>query len=402
MKYIKIAILVILVLIIVITASIIYLIKKTSGEIDYEAYKYGDVEKVTSEATFYKINNTINKYFEYVFEKNTQAIEAMTTSDVKNIIDIFAQYNTEAKFDVKTIYSIDKVYYATGFIYGRIAENEYYLIINLDYDNKTFSIVHSNKQEYENAINNIVDEKYRQDIEIPKNKYNEIVNKNITDFEILTVYFEDYKYKALNNPEIAFNLLDAEYKEKKFNNDIDLYKEYVEKNTDRFKDANIVKHGITKDGQYRQYICIDNYGNYYEFNEVGIKEYTVILDNYTLESDEFINKYNKLSDKEKAISNVDKVMKLINEKNYTELYGHLSEGFKNNYFPTQETFEKYIQNNFFDNNITGTITVKNEGKIFMITVPYKEGLSSAAEQRKKTFIVRLGEGTDFELSFNVD
>lgn len=402
MKYIKIAILVILVLIIVITASIIYLIKKTSGEIDYEAYKYGDVEKVTSEATFYKINNTINKYFEYVFEKNTQAIEAMTTSDVKNIIDIFAQYNTEAKFDVKTIYSIDKVYYATGFIYGRIAENEYYLIINLDYDNKTFSIVHSNKQEYENAINNIVDEKYRQDIEIPKNKYNEIVNKNITDFEILTVYFEDYKYKALNNPEIAFNLLDSEYKEKKFNNDIDLYKEYVEKNKDRFKDANIVKHGITKDGQYRQYICIDNYGNYYEFNEVGIKEYTVILDNYTLESDEFINKYNKLSDKEKAISNVDKVMKLINEKNYTELYGHLSEGFKNNYFSTQETFEKYIQNNFFDNNITGTITVKNEGKIFMITVPYKEGLSSAAEQRKKTFIVRLGEGTDFELSFNVD
>lgn len=402
MKYIRIAILVILVLMIVITASIIYLIKKTSGEIDYEAYKYGDVEKVTSEATFYKINNTINKYFEYVFEKNTQAIEAMTTSDVKNITDIFAQYNTEAKFDVKTIYSIDKVYYATGFIYGRIAENEYYLIINLDYDNKTFSIVHSNKQEYENAINNIVDEKYRQDIEIPKNKYNEIVNKNITDFEILTVYFEDYKYKALNNPEIAFNLLDAEYKEKKFNNDIDLYKEYVEKNTDRFKDANIVKHGITKDGQYRQYICIDNYGNYYEFNEVGIKEYTVILDNYTLESDEFINKYNKLSDKEKAISNVDKVMKLINEKNYTELYGHLSEGFKNNYFPTQETFEKYIQNNFFDNNITGTITVKNEGKIFMITVPYKEGLSSAAEQRKKTFIVRLGEGTDFELSFNVD
>lgn len=402
MKYIKIAILVILVLIIVITASIIYLIKKTSGEIDYEAYKYGDVEKVTSEATFYKINNTINKYFEYVFEKNTQAIEAMTTSDVKNIIDIFAQYNTEAKFDVKTIYSIDKVYYATGFIYGRIAENEYYLIINLDYDNKTFSIVHSNKQEYENAINNIVDEKYRKDIEIPKNKYNEIVNKNITDFEILTVYFEDYKYKALNNPEIAFNLLDSEYKEKKFNNDIDLYKEYVEKNKDRFKDANIVKHGITKDGQYRQYICIDNYGNYYEFNEVGIKEYTVILDNYTLESDEFINKYNKLSDKEKAISNVDKVMKLINEKNYTELYGHLSEGFKNNYFSTQETFEKYIQNNFFDNNITGTITVKNEGKIFMITVPYKEGLSSAAEQRKKTFIVRLGEGTDFELSFNVD
>lgn len=402
MKANKILISIILILLLIIVLIIAILLLNNSKvkiqEDNPQTVAFEETEKIENKSLFYNIDGNIKKYIKYAYENNKNAMDAINPDSKVQIGNKSNYYSIE-------MYALDKISNITVFAYGvtrDTTEEDYYIVINLDYSNNTFCINSSNKQEYENAINNIVDEKYKKNIEIQKNEYNEIINKNISDFEILTIYFEDYKYKAVNNSEIAFNLLDSEYRQKKFNNDINLYKEYVQKNIDRFKDANIVKHGITKEGQFGKYICIDNYNNYYEFYETGIGKYTVILDNYTLESDDFINKYNKLSDKEKAISNVDKVIKLINEKNYTQLYGYLSEGFKNNYFPTQADFEKYIQSNFFDNNMTGTITVKSEGDIFIITVPYKEGLSSAAEQRTKTFIIKLGIGTDFELSFNVN
>jgi hypothetical protein len=37
----------------------------------------------------------------------------------------------------------------------------------------------------------------------------------------------------------------------------------------------------------------------------------------------------------------------------------------------------------------------------MLSVPYKESLSSAADEKTKTFIMKLNEGTNFEISFEV-
>lgn len=234
-----------------------------------------------------------------------------------------------------------------------------------------------------------------------QNNYNEIANSNITDFEVLRKYFEDYKYKAINNPELAFNLLNKDYREKKFNDNINLYKEYIQKNMDRFQDANIIKHGVINEGNAKKYIFIDNYNNYYELEEVGNYEYTIILDNYTLETNELRQKYSKLSDQEKAISNIDKVMKLINTKDYAIVYQYLNQSFKETKFPTMEAFAKYMQETFFDNNIVGNIGIKKEENVYILSVPYKESLSAAAEEREKVFLMRIKEGTDFELSFEM-
>lgn len=230
---------------------------------------------------------------------------------------------------------------------------------------------------------------------------NEVVESNITDFEMLKLYFEDYKYKAINNPEEAFTLLNMEYREKKFNNDVNLYKEYIQKNMDRFQDANIVKHGITSSGNLKKYVFIDNYNNYYELEEIGNYEYTIILDNYTIETAELKEKYSKLSNEEKAISNIDKIMKLINTKEYNAVYQYLNQSFKNTNFPTIEAFTTYMQKTFFEDNVVGNIKIRNEENIYILEVPYKEGLSAAAEERIKTFIMRLGTGTNFELSFEM-
>lgn len=230
---------------------------------------------------------------------------------------------------------------------------------------------------------------------------NEEVESNITDFEMLKIYFEDYKNKAINSTEVAFNLLNIEYKEKKFNNDINLYKEYIQKNMDRFKDANIAKYSVINDGKTRKYAFVDNYNNYYELQELENYEYTIILDNYTLETKELKEKYNTLSNEEKAISNIDKVMELINTKDYSTVYQYLNQNFKKNNFPTIEAFVKYMQQTFFDNNIVGKIKIRDEENVYILSVPYKESLSTAAEQKEKIFLIRLKEGTDFELSFEV-
>lgn len=234
-----------------------------------------------------------------------------------------------------------------------------------------------------------------------ENNNNEVANYNITDFEVLRKYFEDYKYKATNNPELAFNLLNQEYRERKFNNDISRYKEYVQKNMDRFKDANIIKHGVITEGKTKKYIFIDNYNNYYELDEIGNYEYTIILDNYTLETDELKQKYSKLSNEEKAISNIDKIMKLINTKDYVTVYQYLNKSFKETNFSNVELFEKYMQETFFDNNIVGKIRIRKEENVYILSVPYKESLSATAEEREKIFLIRLKEGTDFELSFEM-
>lgn len=136
--------------------------------------------------------------------------------------------------------------------------------------------------------------------------------------------------------------------------------------------------------------------------KIGINKYTVILDNYTLQTDEMSKAYNKLSSQEKAISNIDKVMKLINEKSYSTVYNYLNSEFKNTYFPTLDRFTNYIKQNFFDNNIIGQMTVGNQGDNYIVTVPYKESLSSASEEKEIIFLVRLKEGTNFELAINMN
>lgn len=362
---------------------------------------FTDVEQIYNKTLFFTINNNINKYYQYLQQNNKEAVLAISS---KNPVTLKNANNTN--FISKEMYVLDKISNITVYVYGvarkEEIEDEYYLIINIDYTNNTFDIINSSKEEFENAKNNKINSEYKQDTSIKENTYNKFEGKNITDLEVLQYYFEDYKYKALYKVEEAFELIESKYREKRFNNDITKYKEYIQNNINRFKDANLLKYQISKNGQYVTYTAMDNYNNYYKITETAINKYNIILDNYTIENEELVNQYNKLSDQEKVSSNIDKVMKLINSKSYTELYGYLNEDFKNRYFKTQQDFEKYITSKFFDNNIVGGRSIENEGNIYIIKVPYKESLSTAAEEGEITFNMKLKEGTDFELSFNMD
>ena len=405
MTKIIIAIMVVIILIIIITIVLLNLnntlIEKEQKEADNpETVAFIDIEELTNKNLFFQIQYNINEYYQYLQEKNEEAIKSISK---ENIVTLKNQNNYN--FKAMSMYVLDKISNITVYVEGVTLkegiEDIYYLIVNIDYSNNTFEIINSSKEEFENAKNSKILSKYKQDIIITKNQYNRIQEINITDFEILQYYFEDYKYKALYKTQEAFEIIDNEYRQKKFGNSFETYKQYINDNINRLKDANIVKHGITRNGQYCTYIAYDNYNNYYKIIETDINKYTIILDNYTIETNEFLGEYNKLSAKEKVHTNIDKIIKLINEKNYTELYQSLNNNFKNTYFKTQVEFESYVKNKFFDNNLVGAIEIEEEGEVYIVKVPYKESLSTAADVGKITINMKLGEGTKFEISFNM-
>lgn len=400
-----IAIMVIVILIIIISVVILNLnktiVEKEQKEADNpETLAFTDIEKIDNKNLFFMLEYNINQYYQYIKNQNNEAINAISR---ENVVEL--KHQDSYNFKANSMYALDKIsnltIYVEGFTINQGLEDLYYLVVNIDYLNNTFSVTNSNKEEFESAKNNIISSKYKEDIVIKGNKYNIIQEKNMTDFEMLKYYFEDYKYKALYKQQEAFALIDSEYKQKKFGNSFEKYKEYISDNINRLRDANIVKHGITKNGQYGTYIAYDNYNNYYKIIETGINEYTIILDNYTIEDNELIEQYNKLSAKEKVHTNIDKIIKLINEKSYSELYKYLNSNFKNTYFKTEQDFEKYMKRKFFDNNIVGAIQLNEEGNVYVIKVPYKESLSSSAEQGEITINMKIKEGTQFEFSFNM-
>lgn len=360
---------------------------------------FEDTEELNNKNLYFQIVKNIEKYMTYITLNNQVAVSAISPNGAVQLNQNVG-YNT---FLAKKMYSIDKIDNITVFVNG-IARNykteeDYYLVVNIDYRNNTFEVIASSKEEFENAVNNSVQEKYKKDIFVESNQYNSFQQEIVSDFEILKIYFEDYKFKALYQPEEAFSFIDPEYKKAKFNNEIEAFQQYIQNNVNRFQDANIVKHGVTQENEYTKYVFVDNYNNYYELKETGINQYTIILDNYTLESDEQTKTYNRLTDEQKALSNMDKIMKLINQKDYSTVYGYLNEDFKNTNFPTLEGFTKYMQETFFDNNIVGSIGIKKEGNIYLLSVPYKESLSRAAEDMEKTFVMKLTDGLNFEISF---
>ena len=147
----------------------------------------------------------------------------------------------------------------------------------------------------------------------------------------------------------------------------------------------------------------DNNNNYYIIKEKGIMDFSMLLDNYTINSEEFNEKYNSSSDKIKITTNVDKLFKMLNNKEYKDIYdNYLNSEFKNNYFSNYTDFEKFINERFFDYNYVGNITSENKGTFYLVNVNYKEGLSSAGELRNINLIMKLNDNADFEISFEME
>lgn len=112
---------------------------------------------------------------------------------------------------------------------------------------------------------------------------NEISFLNVTNEDIVRKYFNDYKNNMINNKEYAYNLLNKDYREKRFGT-YDKYVEYLNNNIgDSIYSADIVKYNVNGIGGKKVYGCEDSSGYKYIFKENSIMNYEVYLDDYTVE-----------------------------------------------------------------------------------------------------------------------
>ncbi len=235
---------------------------------------------------------------------------------------------------------------------------------------------------------------------IAKNDFNIFSIKGVREEDLLNQFLQAYLYEALNHVEEAFSLLNEEYRNAKFGN-VSEYAEYVNNKREEMRNAELKKYASNDREEYKEYICVDQYNNYYIFYVKENMEYSVILDTYTIDLPEFLEKYNKAEDEQKVGYNIEKFVSAINEEDYKYAYNVLDESFKQKNMPTQADFEKFVKDNFYANNTVEHNDVEKQGNLFVYTITLKNA-NNESEQKELTVIMKLEEETDFVMSFSIN
>lgn len=302
-----------------------------------------------------------------------------------------------------------------------------YFIVNLDLSSNAFSIIPIDKGEYDRKISEPVKANDNQEDTVEKNDNNLIPQKYYEEADIIDIYLQDYIELALFNPEMAYQTINEDYRIKKFETyqeyeeyiaekreeletmcksirkqytDFETYQEYEEYYRQVSK-TDIKQYKVEEINGKKRYICIAGNDRYYIFDINSIMDYTVILDTYTVDLPEFTEQYNSANDSEKAGLNLQKVVDALNDKDYKYVYNKLDETFKENNFPDLDKFKQYVEDNLYTSIEAEFSDYKNSGNIHMYDVSFKNKKDQNDTPITKTFIIKLLDGTDFTMSFNV-
>ncbi len=388
-------------------------------EADYTRTIEEDLEKVKDYNSYYSIINTMATYYAYVTNGNGTALSSVIDSEYmsKNSItkdniaekmgeQIDEQLKNNENFEVKVqkMYVKDNYEYPTYCVHGKIyyydandqmRYNDCYIIVYTDSENITYSIEPITETEYKSIEQNKTELANKK---IEQNQYNKMLYINVSEETAASSLLYDFKLKAETDVESAYNLIDKEYREKRFGN-IDEFKKYIENSS--IKNAMQNKYQRTVKDDYTEYVCIDQNNNYYIFKENGILDYTVILDTYTLDLPEVVSNYNSSTEEEKITINIQKVFQALNSGDYKYVYGKLDDTFKSTNFKTEADFEKYVKENLYKNNKIAYRTKNKTGDVYIYSLIISDGNGVNEKDINKDIIMQLKEGTDFVMSFNI-
>ena len=232
--------------------------------------------------------------------------------------------------------------------------------------------------------------------------YNEYEYASVTTEDLVKMYFNKYLSNVANDVEKAYNMLDDEYRQKRFKN-LEGYKQFISENRDAILSTRL-KSYIQKDNlgntEYTEFICTDQNDNFYTIRETAIMQIKFILDDHTLETEEFLEKYNSTEEEGKVALNIQRFVDALNTKDYEYAYNCLSDGFKDNYFKNIEDFKKYVNEKLYDNISLHYLSYSSDNGLHRYTVVMAHS-GDQVETIQKTIIMKLNEGTNFEMSFNI-
>lgn len=431
-KKMMIALIICVVLIIIIAISLILLqingkgnnsSKEDTTKFEGDSYVY-EAQKVTDANIFYSVSYCIEKYYSNMYI-NYETYDEEMINDIKdnlfytldeqykkekeiteeNILDKIQFLDTQVQFTATKMNSIVGEQFSNYAVEGILTNpesNEYigqrYFNVIVNNTNNTYAII---PIEEENINITQINLSLDNLTVIEKNDKNQFVITPVNYGMLLRNYMSYYRNMAINYPEMAYELIDEEYRSSKFSSIQDFY-EYVDIHMEQLQNLMLDKYKITNFDDYVQYVVIDTTGKYYIIEEDGIMNFKILLDTYTLDSNEFIEKYNDADNQTKLGMNIEKIINAINDKDYQYVYNKLDNTFKNNNFGNLEEFQNFVNNQFFNNNelVSGEYSESGDLCIYEISIKNKE--NEADNNKNVTIIMQLQEGTDFKMSFSVE
>lgn len=435
-KIVSLIILVIIIIILILILLLNLLEKAPEYEInnENETIIQNDMQKVSDKQIFYSVSNCVQKFYDNKQMQDEENYGLMNDArrgilynlldktyisknkiTVENILDNIGYVNDKAEFIATEMYSVSNENYTVYSVKGiavyaqtkKYIEDAIYKIV-IDSVNGTFSIEPLDIQSIDDLSN------YNLTLEnlsaLENNFDNLYSNINVNEEYIINNYISYYRAMVKHDIDKAYELLDEEYRNQKFG-DLNTFKQYIINNKEKIDTLYLYQYYTNQEKEYTQYVIKLTTFNNYTFNEKGVMNFSIFLDDYTVDTTEFIQEYENGSNKTKAGLNSEKVISAINDGDYKYVYSKLDETFKNNNFDTLQKFEEYVKNNFFEANDIEYENYVEEGNLSIfrgkIVEKFNNEFTSTnqqeiiVKQRDYTIIIKLLENRDFVMSFSI-
>lgn len=379
-------------------------------------------KEVNLVSEYYAIKNSLEDLFLRMLEAKTYEIEQLKTDAKEKVKELLSNYIeekniTDSKLEslIEKYYEeeleIERMYYQNQgnlvyayFVQGQLTNSkekcnfivildrntDYYTILPNEYINETYgSTLDLSKVTLSTDI-----------IKVEKKTSNRIYYSSFNDEDMSKKYFSDYIQKLKDDYQQVYDLLDENYKQKRFGS-YEKFEKYIKNNYENLTNREMSQYTISYEkNNITIYTCTDQYGNSYIFTASAVMHYTLLLDDYTIENSSFNEEYENASDLNKGLMNCKKFFKMINMKDYEAAYNLLDENFKQTYFATESRFEQYMTTNLFTINAATCNENSDQGSgeyLYKTTITDATGANS--KQIQLNIVIKLDDGTNFTMYF---
>ena len=380
-----------------------------------------NLSKVTNVSNYYAVKSCVDKFYSYYamsFENNSYSenlynildTEYMTFKNITkdNILKQLPKINNSV-IDIENMYVSEQqndmyIYIVDGALREKATSQitNFRIMINIDSSNRTFSVLLDDYIKSKYPKLNLNDKLTVNVSSIPiKGTDNLYEFNNISESTYVSDLFSKYKEEILFNTNFAYDNLDEEYRNKRFGS-LEEFNKYVKSNVKNNVTMKVSKYNKTVNDGITQYVCLDQNGKEYIFKETAVMDYKMILDTYTIDLPEFVEKYNNAQNNQKVLMNIQKVLEAINAGDYKYVYSKLDDTFKQNNYAQLSNFEQYVKNNLYVNNIVGYKDYQKNGEVYVYNIQLTDATGVNSKIIKMKVVMALQQGTDFVLSFSIN
>ena len=362
------------------------------------------LKKVIDAYSYFLTKQCINTYY-----SSKEKCKNVLPKELKQY-DILSFYGRieEPSFCIDNIYkaeiSLDQKIYVVYYRLesGNGSYRSLFNILKIDKKNVSFAIYPFEYLKSKNISNLKENDLIPTDIinldDIERTEYNHYRIDDISTSEVACIreIFERCKFDYEFDRQHLYGFLNEKYKSAKFEN-FEIFNNYLN-NTNLLK-GNIEKYDSKKLNDYTQYIVLGSHDNYYVINYRNLFNYDLILDEYTIISEQYSEVYNSNFPNVQARYCIDRVRRAINDKNYKFIYNKLSSDDRSRNYSNYNDFANFIRQNFYDKNAFEYLDFKTMlGGRYKYSVKVTDETGSSFSYRKLNITVTLKDNADFEIS----